>query len=73
MERSEDAAEAGMSNRWPEILVALFLFAIGIIVVNDSIRVGIGWEEGEGPRAGYSLSTSAASCSYRVAGSCSVR
>lgn len=53
MERSEDAAEAGMSNRWPEILVALFLFAIGIIVVNDSIRVGIGWEEGEGPRAGY--------------------
>jgi hypothetical protein len=53
MERSEDAAEAGMSNRWPEILVALFLFAIGIIVVSDSIRVGIGWEEGEGPRAGY--------------------
>ncbi|MDY0057580.1 MAG: tripartite tricarboxylate transporter TctB family protein [Methyloversatilis sp.] len=53
MERSEDAAQAGMSNRWPEILVALFLFAIGIIVVNDSIRVGIGWEEGEGPRAGY--------------------
>ena len=28
MERSEDAAEAGMSNRWPEILVALFLFAM---------------------------------------------
>ncbi len=53
MERSEDAAEAGLSNRWPEILVALFLFAIGIIVVNDSIRVGIGWEDGEGPRAGY--------------------
>lgn len=53
MERSEDAAEAGMSNRWPEILVALFLIAIGIIVVTDSIRVGIGWEEGEGPRAGY--------------------
>ncbi|WP_018227878.1 tripartite tricarboxylate transporter TctB family protein [Methyloversatilis universalis] len=53
MERSEDAAEAGMSNRWPEILVALFLFAIGVIVVSDSIRVGTGWEEGEGPRAGY--------------------
>lgn len=53
MERSEEAAEAGLSNRWPELLVALFLFVMGIIAVIDSIRVGIGWEEGEGPRAGY--------------------
>jgi putative tricarboxylic transport membrane protein len=53
MERSEEAAEAGLTNRWPEILVALFLLAASIIVVIDSIRVGIGWEEGEGPRAGY--------------------
>jgi len=53
MEQSEDVAEAGLSNRWPELLVALFMIVIGIIVVTDSIRVGIGWEEGEGPRAGY--------------------
>jgi putative tricarboxylic transport membrane protein len=53
MERSEEAAEAGLSNRWPELLVALFLFVMGVIAVIDSIRVGIGWEEGEGPRAGY--------------------
>ncbi len=53
MERSEDAAAPGMSNRWPEILVALFLVIMGIIAITDSIRVGIGWEEGEGPQAGY--------------------
>ena len=45
MERSEDAAEAGLSNRWPEILVALFLLAVGVIVVSDSMRIGTGWEE----------------------------
>lgn len=53
MERSEDAAEPGLSNRWPELLVALFLFAVGLIAVKDSLRIGIGWEEGEGPAAGY--------------------
>lgn len=53
MERTDEAAEPGLSNRWPELLVALFLIVTGIIVVVDSVRVGIGWEEGEGPRAGY--------------------
>lgn len=41
-----------VGNRGPEIGMALFLLAIGGMVVADSIRVGIGWAD-DGPRSGY--------------------
>jgi putative tricarboxylic transport membrane protein len=38
--------------RWPELLVALFLMALAVLVLVDSVRVGIGWGD-DGPRSGY--------------------
>ncbi len=42
-----------VSNRTMEITVALALLAVSAIIISDSVRLGIGWAEGEGPRAGY--------------------
>jgi putative tricarboxylic transport membrane protein len=47
---SDDASVVG--SRGPEAGVAAFLFAIGALVVGDSLRVGIGWAD-DGPRSGY--------------------
>jgi hypothetical protein len=51
---NDPRAESGetVANRGPEIAVALFLMAIGGLVVADSLRVGIGWAD-DGPRSGY--------------------
>jgi hypothetical protein len=38
--------------RWPEVLMALFLLAIAVLVIKDSLRVGTGWGD-DGPRSGY--------------------
>lgn len=46
------AAEVAAYVRWPELLVALFLMALAVLVITDSIRVGTGWGD-DGPRAGY--------------------
>jgi hypothetical protein len=43
---------AEVSVRWPEVAVAGFLVAVGLLVIKDSLRVGIGWSE-DGPRSGY--------------------
>ena len=45
-----DAAK--VSIRWPELAVAGFLMAIGVLVIADAMRVGTGWGE-DGPRSGY--------------------
>jgi putative tricarboxylic transport membrane protein len=42
-----------VSNRVLEIVVALMLLGVSAIIISDSMRLGIGWAEGEGPRAGY--------------------
>lgn len=39
-------------NRLPEVVVAGALFALGAVVVADSLRIGAGWAD-DGPRAGY--------------------
>jgi hypothetical protein len=39
-------------TRGPELAVAGFLFAIAMLVITDSLRVGIGWAD-DGPRSGY--------------------
>jgi len=41
-----------VGTRWPELIVAGVLMAIGLLVITDSIRVGTGWGE-DGPRSGY--------------------
>ena len=47
----EDRSTA-VRTRGPELAVAGFLFAIALLVITDSLRVGIGWAD-DGPRAGY--------------------
>jgi len=39
-------------TRGPELAVAGLLLAIAVLVITDSLRVGIGWAD-DGPRAGY--------------------
>jgi len=45
-----DSATVG--KRWPEVGMAGVLAAIALVVIVDSLRVGIGWAD-DGPRAGY--------------------
>jgi hypothetical protein len=52
-----DSNDAGapvgqLRTRWPELLVAAFLFALAMLVITDSIRVGNGWGD-DGPKSGY--------------------
>ncbi len=49
-----DAPESNddVGVRWPELLVAMFLMALAILVIVDSVRVGTGWGD-DGPRSGY--------------------
>ena len=41
-----------LGSRVPELVVALFLMALAVLVIVDSVRVGTGWSD-EGPRSGY--------------------
>lgn len=45
-------AGAEVSVRWPEVGVAGLLAGIALLVIADSLRVGIGWGD-DGPRSGY--------------------
>jgi hypothetical protein len=50
---SEQTTGAGdVPTRWVELVVALLFVAVGLVVMIDSVRVGITWAE-DGPRAGY--------------------
>lgn len=48
-----DESRTLVTNRMMEILVALVLLCGAAIVIYDSVRVGFGWREGEGPAPGY--------------------
>lgn len=41
-----------VGTRWPEVIVAILLQLIAVMVIRDSLRVGIDWAD-DGPRAGY--------------------
>ena len=41
-----------VGSRWPELGVAALLLAVAVLVIVDSLRVGIGWGD-DGPRSGY--------------------
>ena len=52
MNNPEPAGEPSMGKRWPELCTAAFLMLLAVLVIADSLRVGIGWAD-DGPRSGY--------------------
>ena len=53
----ESNPEAGpqkgdVQTRWVELVVALLIVVAGLVVIQDSLRVGISWAS-DGPKAGY--------------------
>jgi putative tricarboxylic transport membrane protein len=52
-EDEADDSRTLATNRTMEIVVALVLLAGAAIVIYDSVRIGFGWREGEGPAPGY--------------------
>ena len=44
---------AAFRRKSAELAVAAFIFLLGAIVIVDSVRLGIGWREVDGPRPGY--------------------
>ena len=48
----QQESSSAVSNRSMEIVVAAITFALGALVVVDSLRLGMGWGD-EGPKAGY--------------------
>ena len=52
MQTSEEASGGSIGTRWPELAVAGLLMALALLVITDSLRVGIGWAD-DGPRSGY--------------------
>ncbi len=52
MAREDETGDSLVSKRSADIAVALFLVAVGGLVIADSLRLGIGWAE-DGPKPGY--------------------
>jgi hypothetical protein len=52
MSESSGTSSGSVRSRWPEAAVAVLLQAIAVLVIVDSLRVGVGWAE-DGPRSGY--------------------
>jgi len=52
MATSGGNARGDIATRWAELVVAALIAGGGLVVVIDSVRVGITWAD-DGPRAGY--------------------
>jgi hypothetical protein len=52
MNESSEATEPTVGSRWAELGIAAFLMVLALLVIADSLRVGIGWAD-DGPRSGY--------------------
>ena len=48
----EGAGSPPVATRWPELITAGVLAAIALVVIVDSLRIGVDWAD-DGPRAGY--------------------
>lgn len=44
---------AALKHKTAEVAVGALFLAMGLLVIADSVRLGIGWEEPYGPRSGY--------------------
>jgi len=44
---------AAFRHKSAEIAVAALFFILGALVIADSVRLGVGWQEVHGPRPGY--------------------
>ena len=44
---------AALRHKSAEIAVAALFFFLGALVIADSVRLGVGWQEVHGPRPGY--------------------
>jgi hypothetical protein len=49
----QDNSPSIVSHRAMEIVVALLFLGVAAIVIMDSVRVGAGWVDPDGPQAGY--------------------
>ena len=49
----EGERRAALRLKSAEVLVAALFFAVGVVVVYDSVRLGFGWQEVHGPQPGY--------------------
>jgi hypothetical protein len=49
---AESGAPPALHARLPELGVAAVLVVLAVLVISDSLRVGIGWAD-DGPKAGY--------------------
>jgi hypothetical protein len=52
MQQEDETGDRLVSSRSADIAVALLLVALGVLVIADSLRLGIGWAE-DGPKPGY--------------------
>src|SRR6185295_332571 len=52
-DESTDDGGTAVSTRTMEIVVAAVFLVLSAMVITDALRVGAGWAEIEGPRAGY--------------------
>jgi hypothetical protein len=52
MQHEPDHSASVLSTKAADIVVALILIGVGLVVVIDSLRLGIGWDT-DGPKAGY--------------------
>jgi len=52
-EGPEGAGRAAFGQKLAELAVAALFFALGAIVIFDSVRLGFGWEEVHGLKPGY--------------------
>jgi len=52
MPSPRDQTSTDIRSRGPELGVAAFLLAVALLVITDSLRVGIGWGD-DGPKSGY--------------------
>jgi putative tricarboxylic transport membrane protein len=49
----EGESRAAFRQKSAELVVAALFFAIGCVVIYDSVRLGFGWQDVHGPRPGY--------------------
>ncbi len=48
-----DDSPAAVSNRVMDVIVGALILALASLFIFDSLRIGVGWVEGQGPAAGF--------------------